>query len=271
MKQDNEYTDTSGIIEFIGPPGVGKSTVFKSLCKKWNASSNWIYQDMLLQNVKPPVSETRSWVEYQLRRFVRKNGNKNIPIDFGLRFVNQHKEVAAFLWDAMESFYSNNDIGKKYRSAYFLFRDFCRYQAISESDCRLPCIVDEGLFVKSFFISGDKNEMTDLVKKYMPLRQMPYAVVFINTDQPGVIVDRLLSRKKVIASHQGKNKEALMEDIQRWQFFLHAVVREVEDYNVPVYRIDASKPVKENVLLLDNILNTIPENNSKTLRKQLSL
>lgn len=255
LTNDDNNTRTK-IIEFIGPPGVGKSTVYKSLCKKWNTQSNWICQDQILPIEKPPISETRFWLEYQLRKLIKKIGNNNIHEDFGLQFVADNKVLAHFLWDhlAHSNAYDKEEVDKKFRSAYYLFRDFCRYQAIWDSKSSKPCIIDEGLFVKSFFILHDEQAIADIMEQYIPLRPLPHAVVYINTTQTDIIVDRLLSRKKVIASHKGKERDELQRDIQKWQFLFSIVTEKMERCKIPVYYIDGLKPVKENVILLDSIL-----------------
>lgn len=245
------------IIEFIGPPGVGKSTIFKSLCKRWNSHANWIYQDQLLLIEKPRISAPKIWLEYQLRKFVKKTGNRNINVDFGLRFVDNNRALVQFLWDhiAYSSAYNQDDAGHKFRSAHFLFKDFCRYQAIWESNSSRPCIIDEGLFVKSFFILDNSQTITDAINSYFQLLNLPHAVIYINTIQTDIITDRLINRKKVIASHRGKDKNALQDDIQKWQFLFSLIIEKLESHDIPVFYIDALRPIKENIILIDKFLN----------------
>jgi len=246
----------SNIIEFIGPPGIGKSTIYKSLCKKWNAQANWTHEDRLLLTKKPPVSNTKVWLEYQVKKIIKKNGSNNIQVDYGLRFAERNKALAQFLWDHLScsNTYGTEEIGKKLRSAYFLFRDFCRYQAIWDINSDKPCLIEEGLLVKSFLILPDEHAMTNLIEEYVPLLVLPRAVFYINTMNIDLIVDRLLTRKKIIASHKGKDRNSLLADIQKWQFLYKLIIKKLEQFKVPVYCIDGLRPVEENVILINDLL-----------------
>jgi hypothetical protein len=259
---NSEYTDVTGpgirtsktkIVEIIGPPGIGKSTMYKSLCKKWTAQSNWIFPDRLL-SLTESTKQNKFWPEYQIRKLLNKE-NKAIPVDFGLRYVDNNKELAQFLWNHLcfSNTYDSSEISQLYRSVYFLFKDFCRYQAIWETNFNKPCIIDEGLLEKSFFVLPDENVMIDLMNAYLPLLPLPHAIIFVNTSNIDVIADRLLNRKKVIASHIGKDRKSLEKDIERWQFLFGIIIRQMEKYNVPVYNIDGLKPIDEKVSMLNEI------------------
>jgi GTPase SAR1 family protein len=255
---NTRHEQKTRIIEFIGPPGVGKSTIYKALCQKWNTQANWTYQDQLLLIEKPLLSDPKIWLEFQLRKLAKKIGNRNINVDFGLRFVDNNKPLVEFLWDhiAFSNAYNPDEAGNKFRSAYFLFKDFCRYQAIWESKSSRPCIIDEGLFVKSFFILDNKQAIADVVNSYFPLVNLPHAVVYINTSHTEIIADRLLNRKKIIASHIGKERNALLADTLKWQFLFSLIIDKLDRLSVPVFHIDALKSVEENVILLGKLLNS---------------
>jgi hypothetical protein len=246
--------NNSKIIEIIGPPGIGKTTIYEALCKTWRPINNWIYQDALL-TPKPNFTELNKWVEYRFRKIFGKKISKNIPVEYGLRFVGDHQDLANFYWDLLSNTqtYTNREIDKRFRSAHFLFKDFCRYQAIMESPSTRPCIINEGLLQKSFFINNDEQIVLDSISKYIPLVPLPHAIININVGDKNVIIGRLRSRNKVIASHVGKDNKALLVDIERWQFLLSIVLEKVQRKNVPIYHLDGEKPINENVLFINNL------------------
>jgi hypothetical protein len=242
------------VIEIIGPPGVGKSTLYKAFCKKWNSQANWIFPEKLLSS-NQPLSQFTFWPEYHLRKLLSKDC-KTIPVEFGNRYIENHKELSQFLWRHVSDpvVYDDDQIGKRFRASYFLFRDFCRYQAIWEANSNKPCIIDEGLLEKSFFVSTDEQLMISTMNEYLPLVPLPHAIIYVNTRHNDVIADRLINRKKIIASHMGKDKKALEKDIELWQFLFELIIQRMTEYKIPVYSIDGLKPIGEKVSMLHEIL-----------------
>ena len=241
------------VIEIIGPPGVGKSTMYKALCKRWNAQSNWTFPDQLLAS-KQPSSQFKFWPEYHLRKLLNKDP-KSIPVEFGLRYIQNNKALTNYLWNHLSNVnvYDEDEIGKRFRASHFLFKDFCRYQAIWETTSNKPCIIDEGLLEKSFFVFPDEQLMINLMEEYLPLIPLPHAIIYVNTNQKEVIVDRLLNRTKTIASHVEKDRLALEKDIELWQFLFRVIIDRMKKYNVPVYHLDGLKPIEEKVAILNEI------------------
>ena len=74
-------------------------------------------------------------------------GPRTIPVQFGLEYIENNKSLVEFLWNHLSgtAFYNEEDIGHRYRSVFFLFRDFCQYQAIWNARSTKPCIIDEGM------------------------------------------------------------------------------------------------------------------------------
>ena len=245
----------SRIIEIIGPPGIGKTTIYDALCKTWRSQAPWIYPEALyIQELQHPSLLNR--ITYGLKKAAGKKISKSIPVEYGLRFAEQYWELANFYWNYLSnpSVYPDEEINKRFRSVHFLYSDFCKYQVIAESNHKKLCIVNEGLLQKSFFIHDDEMFMRDVIERYIPLLPLPGAVFFINTYDRELIVERLMARKKIIASHIGKNKGQLLDDTERWQHLLHFILSKMHALNVPVFTIDAGKTVKENVNYINQVL-----------------
>ncbi|WP_155800639.1 hypothetical protein [Pontibacter sp. BAB1700] len=64
-------------------------------------------------------------------------------------------------------------------------------------------------------------------------------------------------RNKVIASHINANAETLANETMKWRQLLHTSVATLEQYGVQVYRLDASRSVRENVALTQQFLDNL--------------
>jgi guanylate kinase len=244
------------IIEFVGPPGIGKSSIYKSLCKQWNKDDNWIHQDALLAPRKPGLLDFANWLAYHVQVLLGKKLAKSIATEYGLRFADHHRDLAGFYWNHLSDpvFFPDQALDKRFRAAYFLFSDFCRYQAIQESPSDRPCAIDEGLLQKSFLLHDDQQLMRDLMRRYLLVVPLPYAIVYIDTPDKQVISERLHKREKKLPVHLAKNEQALLTETEKWQHLLQMMLEMVKDEKVIVYAVDGAKPIKDNVNLIREFL-----------------
>jgi adenylate kinase family enzyme len=251
------------IIEIIGPPGVGKSTIYQSLCKSWKPGSPWVYPDVLL-TTRPGFFSFRKWLVYKLSMLLGKKLIKTIPVDYGVRFAGQQQELAKFCWEYLAEiqFYEDRDINKRFRSTYFLFRTFCMYQVILEKAPAKPCIIQEGFLQKSFFIR-DKEEddqlINELLNNYLQLIPLPYAIIYMDTPDSKEIVKRLRGRSKIIVSHYGIDDTALQRDVEKWRHAQQKILEILKKAGVLIVQINGMAPVKENVAIIKKLLKEIDD------------
>ncbi|MBD1397713.1 hypothetical protein H9Q13_11105 [Pontibacter sp. JH31] len=250
---------TNRIIEIIGPPGVGKSTLYKMLCESWQPDQTWIYQDALLASPKPSISNFTKWVEFNYRILTKKKRAKSIPVDFGLRFINTHSQFADLCWRILNNKSSriNGHLDQRYRSAYFLFADFCRYQAIKEKMNGRYCVIDEGFLQKSFLVKDQVSDFSELLEDYLSLAPLPHATIYIEATDELIIKERLRIRDKVIASHLGKSDHELLEDISNWKFTLDLITNKLIEQDTLVFRVDGTKKLEDNVQRILKFLNEL--------------
>ncbi len=251
------------IIEIVGPPGVGKSTIYQSLCKTWKPGSPWVYPDVLL-TAKPGFFSFRKWLVYNLSLLLGKKLIKTVPVDYGVRFAGQQQGLAKFCWEYLAEiqFYEDRDINKRFRSTYFLFRTFCMYQAILEKAPAKPCMIEEGFLQKSFFVrdkEADDQLINELLNNYLQLIPLPYAIIYMDTPDSKEIVKRLRGRSKTIVSHYGIDDTALQRDVERWRHAQQKVLEILKKAGVLIVQINGMAPVKENVTIIKKLLKEIDD------------
>lgn len=244
-------------IEIIGAPGIGKSKLYHEVCKTWNPGNTWTYADVLLAPEKPSMLSFIRWLEYNYRWYLGKRLSKSLPTNLGLKFIREHEELAAFCWKYLTENPVHNSLDSRFRHACILYDNFCGYQAIIEKRSPKPCLIEEGLFQKSFLIHDSEELMKEILDEYLSVLPLPYAVIGLDTDNIGLIVSRLRKRKKVIPSHQDKSDEELIRETEKWRYIIRLILDKLENKNVLVYRVDGSKSLDGNVAVLTSILKSM--------------
>jgi deoxyadenosine/deoxycytidine kinase len=247
----NSSLNRTNLIEIIGPPGVGKSTLYNSLIQKWNRKSSWKYNHNI-QSGNTSLSKVKSWLDKGFRDLTGKKRSEKVSVRHGFEFAKNHHELADFLWSFLSDKRTNsgNENNKRFRSAYFLFKDFCRLQYIIENGREKPFVIEEGLLQKSFLLNQDKQFMYDSISTYIELIPLPRAIIYLNTGSVDIILNRIKNRRKTIASHIGLNDSELYADLETWQYMFGIIIAKMEEKGVEVYRVNGENPVNNNVRLL---------------------
>ncbi|MDN3671150.1 hypothetical protein QWY93_17695 [Echinicola jeungdonensis] len=256
LNLENIKAEKTQTIEFIGAPGVGKSTLYKKLRGIKPPLQKWTYIDAVLKPA-PPFFKFLDWSNYQLRKLLKKKHHQSVNSIKGIKYIQKHKELAQFIWEHLSdsSFPANQILGQRYRSAFYLFRDFSRYQTISEVSQSTYCIIDEGLLQRSYLLNNDPVKVNALLEEYLSLVPLPQAVFYVYIDSTPLILQRLKGRHKTLIGHIGLNNDDLFEDIQRWQMLMKLIVENIKRQGVKVFPINGENPVAENLKRILEILN----------------
>lgn len=244
----------SNTIEIIGPPGIGKSVLFHAVCRSWNPKKEWVYDDVLLAPKEPSVLQFSNWLEYQYRWYLGKKLSRNLPNSYGEKFILNNEKLARFCWRYLSENPHHNSIKDRYRYSCFLFDNFCKYQAIEEKNSPKPCLIEEGFLQKSFLIHDDRQMMEEILDQYISLLPLPATIIALDTEDAELIAKRIQGRNKIIPSHYNMDLKGLVHETEKWQYYTRLVLDKMKKKDVPVYKIDGSKPLEEKAAVLNLIL-----------------
>src|SRR5687767_4597624 len=85
------------IIEIIGPPGIGKTTMYNALCKNWRSSMKWTHQNAIVNPI-PLLSDLNNWIRYHAKKLFKMDLSKSVPLEFGIRFAQSNPALVNFRW-----------------------------------------------------------------------------------------------------------------------------------------------------------------------------
>ncbi|UCS92962.1 hypothetical protein KZP23_20215 [Echinicola marina] len=247
------------IVEIIGVPGVGKSSVFKELCNEWNSKQKWTHLDALINQGKTKSNGFINQSINLIKRFLKVKKHQSFEINKGIQYAHNNEVLSQFFWQHLSNteFEANADPALRFRSAFFLYRDFCRYQAIHDNANGIPCIMDEGFLQKSFLVHKDKKIIEAVLDDYLSLIQLPKAVIWVHVRPIHIILDRIKMRKKRIASHIDLGDEMLKIETKKWMRLIKLLIKKVEQKGVRIYKIDGRDSIENNVKKVKSILSSL--------------
>ena len=252
------------IIEIVGPPGIGKSTVYTTLCSLWKQQDSWLPQNALLRKSNPPISQVRSWIGYQVSEILRLKKSTAVPVEVGLRFANNHKALSFFFWSYLcRHATRRKDAGNAFSTAYFLFKDFCRYQAVWDAGSPRPCLLDNGFLSKAFLFHEDEEQLEQQLDEYLSLVPLPHAIICLEKDanEPGFD----MQPDQNINGQKPRNAAELMS-LERCRAVYKMIVEKMEGYNIPLCRVNVRNAEENNLPVLLNFLHLMGYTESRLIR-----
>ncbi len=243
-------------IEIIGPPGAGKSTIYREVCKRWARTSPWVHSGVLLPPAVTGLRSLRRWIGFTLRNWYRGERSRANG-SLGVEFISENQELVEFLWEAIDRNCVNyiDGLDVRLRAAFVLYKDMERIQAIRNANDRRPCLMVEGLLQKSFLRGPDGAISDKRIDKYLSLIPFPKTVFIADVADVDAIVERILRRKKRNASESGLDETGFRNRTLQWQKQFQMMENCLRKRDIPVFRIDAAEPVDVSAGRVVEILN----------------
>lgn len=239
------------IVEFIGSPGVGKTTLYKELEANWKKSYNWMpsqyfYPEKILANAGMPIINLVRQFKDRKRKV-----DTEAMVEAGQRFVELYSEYVDVCWSNINCMQKRNLNGKdlRFQKVSYLHQLIQKVQTLREQKSDKIAIADEGLIhiIPSILyrretLMKDQEEIETLLQ-IMPL---PDAVVSIKTDVQENL-KRLMQRRKVIPMHKSLMDDQL-ENFTRVDHQRRAIINDIlKTKDIPFLNIDSTDKIANNV------------------------
>ena len=239
------------IVELIGSPGVGKTTLYKELEARWDKSDSWAPGQYLYPRKRLEVSP-KSIFNF-LKRIKDRSGAVDLTAieEAGQRFVELYPQYIDACWDNISCIRKKNLNGPdlRFQKVTYLHKLIKKIQIIREQQTNKVAIVDEGLIhiIPSVMYKReslpDEKEAIENLLETMPL---PDAVVSIETDVRENI-RRLTQREKVIPMHKSLIDDQL-EHVTRCDYGRRKMINNIlKSKNIPFLYIDSGEKIPDNV------------------------
>lgn len=252
------------IIEIVGPPGIGKSTIYNALSSLWKQQDSWQPQNALLRRSNPPISQVRSWLGYHLTEILSLKKSTAVPVEVGLRFANNHKALSFFFWSYLCGHATRKkDAGNAFSTAYFLFKDFCRYQAIWDANSPRPCLLDNGFLSKAFLFHEDEEQLKQQLDEYLSLVPLPHAIICLENEENEPAFD---TQDDPPGNDQKLQHPAELMNLERCRAVYKMIVEKMEGYRIPLCRVNVRNGNEKNLPVLLNFLHRMGYTESRLIR-----
>lgn len=232
-------------VEFIGAPGVGKTTIYQVLQHKWTKRSTWIPDKYLF----PREAPLNFYSRILMRLGIRKAFNAKIDAlklkEAGDRFVALYPDYINACWNNIYNRQKKhlNGLDLRFAKTTYLYQLIQKIQWIKEAQSSKLAVVDEGLvhtILNALYWSETAEDETKEIKNLLQLIPLPYAIISVETNFSENI-RRLVERKKVMSMHKSlviADLESIIEQNRAKRTLINEIIY---DYNIPFLKIDSSQ------------------------------
>ncbi len=250
------------IVEFVGTPGVGKTTIYKEMITRSNKKHKWIPGEFLFPKEKLTAEHYGTFILNFLKHIT---GRKGVDImameEAGGRFVALYPEYIDQCWNNINCLHKKNINGLdlRFQKVSYLYKLIQKIQTLRETESNQIAIVDEGLIhliTNSLCKREDLAEEQKEIENFLQIMPVPNGIVSIETDLEEN-TKRLLQRKKVIPMHKLLKKSQLEKVISIDHKKRAAVNSILETQNIPLLRINSTDKVAINVSKIINFVENL--------------
>jgi deoxyadenosine/deoxycytidine kinase len=244
-------------IEFIGPRGAGKSTLYNAVLKDLPTYSSCAGDSFFFPHVDMRNKGIFGKIEYYIRKAFKKPLKDQRALqEFGYEFIQANQDLCQYAWNMIDKYQHTdcNFTDNRFRAAFNLYNNFRKQSLVEASNIGKYCLSGEGIVHASLLIFNKNYNPSDLAA-FIELLPLPRAVIFCKAS-PEILAERCLKRRKVVTQIH-KSKEQLLEDAEVETMLYRQILHELKIRGVEILRVDTSLSIQENKTFILEYLNKI--------------
>lgn len=238
------------IIEFLGLPGVGKSTIYKKVVR--NNNNFLIIVNYIIKN---KTISFKTKLLFVLLKYMPLRSGRKLKLCTILikkkKIVSSDEELLSLV--LYNIFNSRKKSVYKYDNLYNfnIFHNY--YNLLTKINSSKPAVLDEGMLQKVFFFLDHENfefrqiDITNFLKKI----RLPSVVIYCHLEE-NLLIKRIITRHKTVDSH--KNTNQLKQTVREQERALSFVVSWLKSNNIKIIELDMSNPISHNSAIVKKVI-----------------
>ena len=258
------------VIEILGPSGVGKTSLYKSLQNDWNEEDPWgVYHDIRYKR-----DPNKRFIHRVFDFLKRKQNTPKQEISYKGANLNDYPKERIFLKDHPEfcnrvvglinehSRKSFGGVDKRFINLYIMFETFEHVQAIRERTAdKRACLMDEGLLSRLMHLNSPSfSEKT--VDEYIQFMPLPDAVIYLQCS-PEEILQRAQQKENPSTVHHKLSENEIVEMTMKTIQMMNYAIHKVEKKNVTVYKLNAEREIE---VIKQDLINVLKQESNYVVK-----
>jgi len=245
-------------IEFVGVPGVGKSTTYEFLKTSYVKTSNWIpYEELCKNKYKYRKGIKEFLISFLINKIrpnaLSKKGHDRIVLN---KAIKKNPELIELFWQTIFKCENINGEELRFYGVNYIRAILEKIQNIKEETSDKYCIVDEGLIHNiNYFIPDTSASQIELqVSKILSLMDLPNAIIYFYGDA-STIVKRTIERGSLRLRDKFLTPEELLKSRRKSIKEKSIYIDAVKSRNIPVLSLDTNDSLKNNSSRIISFIN----------------